>query len=131
ASLIAGKPRQSAGSKPGLYVRLPDQARALLVEGVLDISANDADWFERNLFDIPSGYVKNVLIQYADGNSFEIYKERKEEPDFQARGVTLESSVAKIILTRIGRSLEELRAEGVRALDNFTFPEETTTTTVT
>lgn len=131
ASIIAGKPRQSAGSKPGLYVRFPDQIQALLVEGMLDVSANDADWFERNLFDIPSGYIKNVTIQYADGNSFEIFRERKEEPDFQARGIELESSAAKIILTRIGRSLEEMRADGVQSLAGFSFPEETVTTTAT
>lgn len=131
ASIIAGKPRQSAGSKPGLYVRFPDQTRALLVEGMLDVSANDADWFERNLFDIPSGYIKNVNIEYADGTSFEIFKERKEEPDFQVRGIELESSAAKIILTRIGRSLEEMRADGVQSLENFSFPEEIITTTTT
>ena len=131
ASIIAGKPRQSVGSKPGLYVRLPDQTNALLVEGMLDVSANDADWFERNLFDIPSGFIKNVSIQYADGNNFEIYKEFKEQPDFQARGVTLESSAEKIILTRIGRSMEEMRADGVKALGSFSFPEETVTTTAT
>lgn len=131
ASLIAGKPRQSAGSKPGLYVRFPDQTRALLVEGMLDVSANDADWFERNLFDIPSGYIKNISIQYADGTSFEIFKERKEEPDFQARGITLDSSAAKIILTRIGRSMEEMRANGVRSLAGFSFPEDTIATTAT
>ena len=130
-SIIAGKPRQSAGSKPGLYVRFPDQARALLVEGMIDVSANDYDWFERNLFDIPSGFIKNATIKYADGNSFEIFKERKEEPDFQARGITLESSAAKIILTRIGRSMEEMRANGVQSLENFSFPEDAVTTTVT
>jgi hypothetical protein len=131
ASIIAGKPRQSAGSKPGLYVRLPDQTNALLVEGMLDVSANDADWFERNLFDIPSGFIKNVAIQYADGNNFEIYKEFKEQPDFQTRGIPIESSAVKIILTRIGRSMEEMRADGVKGLGSFSFPEETVTTTAT
>ncbi len=131
ASIIAGKPRQSAGSKPGLYVRLPDRTRALLAEGMLDISGNPADWFERNLFDIPSGFIKNVTIQYADGNVFEIYKEQIEQIDFQTRGITVESSAAKIIMNRIGRSMEEMRADGVRVLDNFSFPEETITTTAT
>jgi hypothetical protein len=131
ASIIAGKPRQSAGSKPGLYVRLPDQTRALLAEGMLDVSGNPADWFERSLFDIPSNYIKNVTIQNSDGKVFEIYKDQIEQPDFQSRGISGDNSATKIILARIGRSMEEMRADGVQALDNFSFPEETATTTAT
>ena len=130
-SIIAGKPRQSAGSKPGLYVRLPGQAQALLAEGSLDVSGNPPDWFERNLFDIPSGFIKNVTIQYADGNIFEIYKEQKEQLDFQTDSNAGESSAAKIIMARISRSMEEMRADNVRALNNFSFPEETVTTIAT
>ena len=131
ASIIAGKPRQSAGSRPGLYVRLPDQTRALLAEGMLDVSGNPAGWFERNLFDIPSDFIKNVTIQYAEGNVFEIYKEQKEQIDFQPKGISGENSAVKIIMTRISRSMEEMRADGVHALDNFSFPEESITTTAT
>ena len=131
-SLIVGNPRQSSGSKPGLYVRKPDEKTALLVEGVLDISANQTDWFHRDLFDIPSDRVSSVKINFADGNAFEIYKEAPEQTDFEVHGENIANeSASKIIINRLGNSMQEMRADGVIAAGNFSFPDDAVTTTVT
>ena len=132
ASIIIGQQRQSSSSKPGLYTRLPDQKQALLVEGKLDISANGVDWINRDLMHIPSEVVKNVTIQYPDGKQFEINRENKEQTDFNIKGESGEiPSASKIIINRIATGLEEMRADGVKSASNFTFPEDTITTTVT
>lgn len=135
ASLITGKPRQSSGSNPGLYVRKPDARTALLVEGVMDISADQTGWFERDLFDIPSDRVNKVTIHYPDGNEFEIFKDSPDQTDYTARGESdtdiAAISAARIIHQRLANGLQEMRADGVIARDNFTFPEDMITTTVT
>lgn len=132
ASVIIGEKRQSSGSKPGLYARIPDQKRALLVEGTLDISANSVDWIKRELMHIPSEAVKNIKIQYPGGRVFEINKESKDQSDFDIKGESGDiPSASKIIINRMATGLEELRADGVMAANNFTFPEDSVTTTVT
>ena len=132
ASVIIGRQRQSSSSKPGLYIRIPDQKQALLVEGGLEISANDIDWINRELMHIPSAQVKNITIQYPDGKVFEINKETKDQPDFNIRGNSGEvPSASKLIINRMATGLEEMRADGVNSVNDFTFPEDSITTTVT
>jgi len=125
ASVIIGQQRLSSSSKPGLYIRKPDRKQALLVEGVLDISATDVDWINQELMHISSAQVRSVTIQYPDGKQFEINKAMKEQPDFDIRGNGGDiPSASKIIINRIATGLEEMRADGVKAVKNFTFPED-------
>lgn len=132
ASLIVGKPRQSSGSNPGLYVRRPEQPHALLVEGRLDLSAEKRDWFDQNLINIPSGRVSKIRIQHPGNDTVSMYKTGRQQPDFELEGTSAnEKSVTRILLNRIATGLEELRADDVRAADKFKFPEDTTVTTVT
>lgn len=137
AALIAGNKRQSASNKPGLYVRKPDAARALLVEGSLDISDKPSHWFETHLFDIPSAYVQEVRISYPRTgetplDDLVIRKDTREQPDFAVNLPDLgQEPNINIIAGRISRGLEEMRADNVHALQNFKFPDnETFTTTV-
>lgn len=135
ASLIVGNPRQSSSSKPGLYVRKPDEKTALLVEGTLKISADPIDWFQKELFDIPQDRVKNIKIHFADGSDYETYKENPAQADFQIRGKSEEDinnkSATRVILNRLANGLQEMRADGVVAANKFTFPDDTILTTVT
>jgi len=132
ASLIVGKPRQSSGSKPGLYVRLPEQPHALLVEGRLDLSDEKRNWFDQGLLNIPPGRVRHIRIQHPGEEPVTLYKTGRQQPDFELEGSSArQKSVIRIILNRIATGLEELRADDVRAADNFDFPEDTTVTTVT
>lgn len=132
AEVIVGRPRQSSSSKPGLYVRLPGRQTALLVEGQVDISAEDYDWYIRELINIPSAVVKRVNIAYPNGETFGIFKETRQQPDFETTENDEKlSSAATIIINRIAKGLEELRADGVISRDDFTFPDTTTRTTYT
>ena len=132
ASLIIGKQRQSSSNKPGLYVRKQNEAQSLLVEGMLEVSDSNADWFERQLFDIPSAEVRYVIIQYADGNIFEISRKARGQTDFDIPDRDKMPSASKIIVNRIASGMEEMRADDVQAAGKFNFiPEETVKTTVT
>lgn len=134
ASLIVGQPRQSSSSQPGLYVRKPDEKTALLVEGTIDITADQKGWFQQSLFDIPKDRVKAVKILFADGSDYEIFKENPAQADFQIPGQkedTSGKSATSIILNRLANGLQEMRADDVKAAENFSFPDDTITTTVT
>ncbi|MBI4006396.1 MAG: DUF4340 domain-containing protein [Gammaproteobacteria bacterium] len=131
AALIVGSQRQSSSSKPGLYVRKLNNPKALLVEGTLNITDHKEDWFERNLFDISSARVREVQIKQPDDNNLIIYKENKGQTDFELQNITEEKkNISRIILNRIGTSLEEMRADDVRSLDQFMFPDDTIVTTI-
>ncbi|MGH8119793.1 MAG: DUF4340 domain-containing protein [Gammaproteobacteria bacterium] len=133
--LIVGNKRQSSSSKPGLYVRKPDSAQALLVEGFLDISDKPSDWFDNRLFDIPDTRVQEVRISYPrTGEQAQedlvIHKDTQEQPDFAVNLPSLGTDPSTtIVASRISRGLEEMRAEHVLSLQNFTFPEDATITT--
>jgi hypothetical protein len=134
ASIIVGVPRysKSARSSQGLYVRKPDQAQTLLVEGVLNISIDITDWFDKYILDIPVNRVREISIRHPDGDELKIGKRIKEQSDFKLQdGLDgdKEKSVFKIIFHRIGTALEELRADGVRSANQFTFPDDTVVTT--
>ncbi len=132
AELIVGRPRQSSGSRPGLYVRPPDLPRALLVEGHLDISDETRDWFERNIFDISPSRVQQVTITRRPGSELTIYKDTREQPDFRLKDDPKEaSSAARIIYNRIATGLEEMRADNVMSREKFEFDDEAVTTTFT
>lgn len=128
--LIVGHKRQSASDKPGIYVRLADSKQALLVEGKLDISADPVDWINRKLLNMDHSQIKQVTILSPDGKEFTIKKDKKEQTEFTADNSDVnKESAAKIIISRIGTGLEEIRADGVMSTDNFTFPENSFTTT--
>ena len=133
--LIIGDKRQSPSNRPGLYVRKPDSAKALLVEGSLDISDQVSAWFENHLFDIPTSRVQEVRISYPGAGAqpqedLVIRKDTREQPDFSINISSLgKEPGASIIANRISRGLEEMRAENVQSLQNFNFPDDNTFTT--
>ena len=124
ADLIVGQERLSSSNRPGLYVRKPEESAALLVEGHLDISANELDWINRSLFDISANRIRSIDIILPDGESSGIFKETREEPDFRSTDREAGSeSAAKIIINRLATGFEEMRADGIVSAGHFEFPE--------
>ena len=133
ASLILGKPRRSGApsDRPGLYVRLPGEPQALLVDGRLDVSTELSDWFDRQLFDIPSARIRDIHIQHADGTVLRVARAQPGADLMVAdmpKGKDLQSNVT---VSRMGTLFEGFFAEGVRSAAKLGFPEDATTVTVT
>jgi len=100
SSIIIGAQRhsKSANSSQGLYVRRPDEAKALLVEGNLKLTNDIKDWFDRNILDIPSSAMREVSIQHTDGDELKISKKNRESPEFELENYTEQKkSVFKIL----------------------------------
>ncbi|MCZ6526228.1 MAG: DUF4340 domain-containing protein [Gammaproteobacteria bacterium] len=132
ASLIVGKARhsKSAIDNPGIYVRLPDQEQALLVEGMLGISANISDWFRRQVFDIKSDRVREISIQHHDGTTVLLKRENDIDELMLTNIPEGKKAQSEVILSSMGIMLESLLVDNVRATDKVEYPEVQSTATL-
>ena len=120
ADLIVGLPRSSraAENSPGLYVRRPDDAQSYLVEGLLAISADKRDWFERLLFDIPMADIHSVSVSHSDGDTYTIAKSDPDQADFVLAPVPQgKKARSAVILNKLGSLLQGFHAEAVHKAD--------------
>ena len=127
ASLIVGKARHSkaAEDKAGLYVRLPEQDQALLVEGKLDVSANVSDWFTRELFNIGSSRIKQVEILHSDGSSVNLSREQDIDNLAVMNIPEGKEAQSDVIITRMGTLLEDIFVDNVIKAEKLDSAEQT------
>jgi len=131
ASLIVGKPRKNntGNNRPNLYVRKADAKNALLVEGYLQLKSNNNAWYERNVINIPASRIQDINIIKSNGAKLAIRKLAEGDTDFKViEGNTASPSV---LLNKLGTFFEDMNVEGVHAINNFEFPDNTTITTFT
>lgn len=121
ATVIVGNTRhsKSADSLPGLYVRLPADDSALLVEGRIDVSAESRDWIDRELMDIDAAQISKIVIEHKDGPRVSLHR-AEDIDDFTLdnipEGKEMQSAV---IISRISTMLESLSADGVVSADRI------------
>lgn len=130
ADVIIGKPRNSkvTNLQTGLYVRKPDAAHALLVEGRVPVSAEKTAWFNPDIVNIASERVRDVTITHPDGNMVHAYRE-SPEAGFQLADLPPDRRVqSRTALNRFGSVLQEISARDIRALETFSFDQAIDTT---
>ena len=76
ADLIVGKAKANVAGldRRGVYVRLPGQARAWLMEGSLDVHYGAADWSDNQLVDVKAGSIESMKVVHADGQRIELVR---------------------------------------------------------
>ena len=123
AELVVGKTRRSksAAGAPGLYVRIPDQQQALLVEGRLSVSADIIDWIRRDIIDIEGDRVNAVRLRPAGGT--EVILNRDEPADDLALHDIPEGKepASEYLLGRMASVLENIYVEGVKKENSIDF----------
>ena len=69
ARLIVGKRRYDrlGAGNDGVYVRKPDDSRAWLARGSLDLSGAPSSWLDRRIVDIPDKRIAKVVLTQPDG----------------------------------------------------------------
>lgn len=77
-ALIVGK---SSSAKSG-YVRVASAPQSLLAAPLLTVDADPKGWLERSLIDLAPDRVRQVEERPAGGPSFNVTREKKEQPDF-------------------------------------------------
>lgn len=114
-SLIVGKKKINEKALPSLYVRVPTDAHALHVEGNINVEANANFWFDNNLADIPAEAIRDVSISHPGEDLISLT--RSAEGDNHLELETLpegRKATTHVVLNRLGRMMEELRATDVR-----------------
>lgn len=132
AELIVGQSRRDSASpdEGGLYVRRPDQAQSLLVEGQLSVSSHLTDWFDQHLFSIKPDRIESITIRHPDGETATVTRDEPGD-DFSVEPVPEgRKPQSEIILTRMGTVLENTFAVNVASRETFTFPEDHVNTTI-
>ncbi|OED41160.1 hypothetical protein AB833_10415 [Chromatiales bacterium (ex Bugula neritina AB1)] len=76
ASLIAGRVSDNriAPGRQGVYIRLPDDERSWLAEGVLDIARDAVQWSAREVVNIDAGLITALRVQQSDGHRIALEK---------------------------------------------------------
>ena len=131
-SLIVGRVRRatSRAESPALYVRLPDAANALLVEGSVEVSTDPGRWFNRDLFDITPDRVQSLEITHADGGKVKMARAIKGADLILADVPPGKEAQSSVITSRMGTVLETFSMEGARAAANVTLPADAATMSV-
>ena len=132
ASLIVGHRQKSSapGGSTGLYVRLPDQASSLLVEGNVDVSANVTDWVERNLFNIAANRIKSIRISHP-GEADLVLSRDSDVGKFTIENLPRDKEPqTDVILSRMQTLLENFFINNIKSSDEVQFPDNRVVTTV-
>jgi hypothetical protein len=82
AAVIVGKTRSyPTGGKPGqLQVRKPDEARAWLAQGTLELPADPVQWLVKDLIKIDRNRVAYAIVTHPDGDVLKVDR-GPEKPD--------------------------------------------------
>ena len=81
--LIVGK---TSSGKSG-YVRVPSTPQALLAAPLLTVDADPKNWLDHTLIDVGQDRVKQVDEKPAEGPSYTISREKKEQTDFTVSNI--------------------------------------------
>jgi hypothetical protein len=118
-AVIIGK---SSGAKSG-YVRVANAPQTLLAAPLLTVESDPKGWLERTLLDVPVARVRQVEERPAQGLSYTVVREKKEQNDFTVsplpKGRELTSAAAAEPITT---ALGSLTLDDVRKADPKTDP---------
>ena len=122
---IVGKNRLSraASESHGLYVRLPNQKQALLVEANLEASVKVADWIDRNLTNIEPARISKIFIDHGDKQNVTLERVAGKKDLVLENVPQGKQARTDYTLTRMEGILEDLRIDNVRAEEKIKFPD--------
>lgn len=123
ASLIVGKSRRSKSpsSAPGLYVRIPGQEQALLVEGSLTVSTDIVQWFKRDIINVDADRVSAIHIRPKDKPVVHLKKDNPGD-DLILRNIPDgREPKPEYYISRMAAILENVYADGVRSEDSIDY----------
>ncbi|MGH8468821.1 MAG: DUF4340 domain-containing protein [Gammaproteobacteria bacterium] len=129
ASLIIGNPR--SGNNAGTYVRLPDEAQALLVKGTLEVAANPMEWLVKDIAHIPSERIREVVIQKPGQALVRIFKRNPKDADYTLDALPKGHKVkSQLTVNSLATPLEYLRFDDVAPRADRKLPADPTVTTL-
>jgi len=123
ARLIVGNTRRSKSpsDNPGVYVRLPDQKQALLVDGNLSVNTDMAQWIKRDIINIASDRISDIQIKRADDATIHLLRNTSAD-DLMLQDIPEgKEPQSEYIISRMGALLENIYVEGVKSKNVLDF----------
>ncbi|HLF29980.1 MAG TPA: DUF4340 domain-containing protein [Xanthomonadales bacterium] len=97
------------------YVRFADGNQVLLIDRLISVSGEAADWLERDIIDLAEAEVVELSLAHADGEKVSISKVSAEDTDFTLADIPKGRKVASSFgVNALGGSLAGLRLEAVK-----------------
>lgn len=89
ADVIVGKAKTGVAGldRDGVYIRLPNEQRAWLAEGTLDVRYDAVDWSERRIVDIKSDSIGIMSVTNTLGETVEAYRKNADDADLTIKNL--------------------------------------------
>lgn len=120
ASWITGHTTPSKGDPEAseIYVRLPGDPQAWLVEGKLPRDSALVDWLDQTIVDLERNRVREVRVRHRDGEEVVVFKNTFEETDFKLSDMPADMDVnGQWRINDIGRAFTGLKLADVQPRD--------------
>lgn len=117
AAWVTGTAAPSKGDPDAseIYVRLPDDPQAWLVEGKLPRDRSLTDWLDQTVVDIDRNRVRRVHVRHQDGTDVLVFKDTFAETDFALSDMPDDMSVnGQWRINDIGRAFTNLELSDVQ-----------------
>ncbi len=113
ASLIVGN--SSDAQKPQYYVRKSGEDQSWLVAGALDIATDHTNWIDKEILNLEGPRMRQVEITRPDAEPLVIFKDAKEDANFQVQGVPEERELRfPTVANSVGSALAFLNLDDVK-----------------
>lgn len=105
----------AAQGREGQYVRFADGNQVLLIDRLIGVSSEAADWLERDIIDLAEAEVVELSLVHADGETVSISKVSAEDTDFTLADIPPGRKIASSFsVNALGGSLAGLRLDAVK-----------------
>jgi hypothetical protein len=105
----------TAQGRVGQFVRFVDANQVLLIDRLISVSGEAADWLERDIIDLAEAEVVELSLAHADGETVRISKVSAEDTDFTLADIPQGREVASSFgVNALGGSLAGLRLDAVK-----------------
>jgi hypothetical protein len=115
ADLIVGKAKYAASGQDTLYVRRPNEARAWLARGKVDVPENRYGWVDTNFLTIDLLRIKRATLNQPGKPALSVFKTDASERDFTIENQPANSEIKDIFGAEdIARIVQSVNFEDVK-----------------
>lgn len=121
ADIIVGRTKSAMGGQESLYVRRPDEDRAWLAKGKVEMPHNRIGWVNNEVLVVDLPRIQHATLNTpAKGPRVHVFKKTKDERDFTIEGMPADHEVKDIFGAEdVARVVQQLSFEDVRPADKL------------